>query len=147
MNFRKQILSRVTLTKVLLAVLLLMTTTAFDCKFADDELFPDPPPFPGGIRIETQESLAAIAIGGIPVGHIPNSGFMTAILGPGTGFADSFAGPTNAFGFRDWPLARTNSTWTLHVTYTTVIARCGSATRPGIFIPGTGAWWVWICRL
>lgn len=144
MNFRKQIFSRVTLTKALLAVFLLMTTTAFDCKFSDDVLFPV---FPGGIRIETQEGLAGIPIAGIPIGNIPNSGFLTAVLGPGTGSATDFAGPTNANGIRDWPLARTNSTWTFHVTYTTVIAVCGSATRPGIFIPSTGAWWVWICRI
>lgn len=144
MNFRKQISSRVTVTKVLLGVLLLMTTTAFECRFSDDDLFPD---FQSGIRIETQEGLAGIAVGGVPIGNVPNSGFLTQVLGPGTGSATDFAGPTNPNGIRDWPLARTNSTWTLHVTYTTVIARCGSATRPGIFIPSTGAWWVWICRI
>ena len=147
MNFRQQFSSRVTLTKVLLAVFLLMTTTAGDCKFSDDELFPTPPPFSSGIRIETQEGLANLAVAGIPIGNVPNSGVLTKILGSGSGFADSFAGPTNPNGIRDWPLARTNSTWTFHVTYTTVIARCGSASHPGVLVPASGVWWVWICRI
>jgi hypothetical protein len=100
MNFRTQFSSRVTFTKLLLAVFLLMTTTAFDCTFSDDILFPAPPPFPGGIRIETQEGLANLPVGGIPIGNVPNSGVLTQILGPGTGFATDFAGPTNANGIR-----------------------------------------------
>ena len=67
MNFRAQISSHVTLTKFLLAICLLMLTTAFKCTFSDDVLFPTPPPFPGGIRIETQEGLANMAVGGIAV--------------------------------------------------------------------------------
>jgi|tagenome__1003787_1003787.scaffolds.fasta_scaffold20368899_2 hypothetical protein len=145
MNLRRQIVSHVTLTKFFLAICLLMLTTAFKC--SDDVLFPDPPPHPGGIRIETQEGLEGIAVGGVPIGNVPNSGFLNQILGPGTGFATDFAGPTNANGIRDWPLARTNATWTFSVTYTTVIPRCGSRSFIGIFVPDVGVWWVWICRI
>lgn len=144
MNFRTQVASRLRLTKILLVLCLLMLTSAFRCTFNDDYLYPA---FPGGIRIQTQEKLQGLLVGGVPVPNVPNSGSLTAILGPGTGSQDSFAGPTNALGIRDWPLARTNATWSFSVTYTTVIPVCGGALYPGIFVPSTGMWWVWTCYL
>lgn len=143
MNLRTRIWSNSTPTKLLLAICLLMLTGGFKC--SDDELFPEPPPFPGGIRVQTKEALNGFSASAIPVGNVPNSGILTKILGPGSGQQDSFAGPTNPNGFRDWPLVRTNATWTFSVSYTTVIPICGGKTMPGIFVPSTGISWVWIC--
>lgn len=143
MNFRAQIAPRLTPVRILLTIcLLVFSTSAFDCG-----LDPEPPvsPFPGGIRVETRERAAFIPGSSTRVGGVPNSGIATNIVGPGTGNQNSFAGPTNANGIRDWPLARTNAHWTLSVTYTTVISVCGSKSFPGIYVPTTGLWMVWTC--
>jgi len=145
MTFKTQIARYVTPLRVLLTLsLLVFSTTAFDCNL-DPE--PSPPTFPGGIRVETKEALAGFPSSATRVPFVPNSGIMTAILGPGTGSETGFAGPTNGNGLKDVPLARTNATWTLSVTYTTVIPRCGGRSIPGIFVPSTGIWWVWTCVL
>jgi hypothetical protein len=133
------------LTKLMLALCLLITaTTAFKCNNPFPLPLP-PPTFQSGIRVETKEAISGIPESDFPVGGVPNSGVMRQTLGPGTGNATDFAGPTNGNGLRDWPLARTNATWDLSVNYVPVIPRCGQKRYDGVYVPPNGMWWVWTC--